>query len=122
MKSKFKLWREYFNVAYQYWLPANKVNSKLFYGYIILLLCFLTAALFFTITGFSFLSTILPESVQQIVVGFSTKIVNLFNSNWKYIFLGMFIIPGILFLTTFKKVKANLIAWTLLGFLLLLSL
>lgn len=116
------LWKEYLDIAQEFWLPRSLKSRTRFIAMLCLLMAFVASVLFLfvavaTIAGHAFA----PEFVTKTAPGLMDWIQGIIHSRVIWLLAAGFLIPALVFSVYSKKLKGFFLPWGILGILLLLS-
>ena len=118
----FNLWKEYLDIAQEFWLPRTLKSRIRFITLLCLLMAFVASLLFFFMAATTTLThSFAPEFVAKTAPGLTDWISGLLNSQMLYWFIAGFAVPVIVFGLYSKQLKGFMMPWAVLGVLLLLS-
>ncbi|MGL5063639.1 MAG: ABC transporter ATP-binding protein/permease [Microcoleus sp.] len=118
-----QLWQRFLAIAQPYFYPLASGSSKVFLGLVALLVVFLFAAMFVTVSVVCLLGqAIFPESVNSIAGGLVSLLQGIINSPAIIIIVLMLIIPFGAFVFCKSRLISHWQAWAFLALLLFLSL
>ena len=118
----FRLWKEYLDIAQEFWLPPGLKSKTRFLVLLCLLMAFVASLLFFFIAAtVMFTHAFAPDFVAENAPGLFPWISGLLHSWVLYLMITGFVGPVLVFGIYSKKLSVFLKPWAVLGMLLLLS-
>jgi putative ATP-binding cassette transporter len=116
------LWKEYLDIAQEFWLPQSLKSKTRFIVMLCLLMAFVASVLFlFIAVTTTATHAFAPEFVTQTAPGLMDWIQGITHSRLIWILAAGFLIPALVFSLYSKKLKGFFLPWGILGILLLLS-
>ncbi|WP_289023665.1 ABC transporter ATP-binding protein/permease [Desulfobacter postgatei] len=116
------LWKEYLDIAQEFWLPQSLKSKTRFIVMLCLLMAFVASVLFlFIAITTTATHAFAPEFVTQTAPGLMDWIEGITHSRLIWILAAGFLIPALVFSLYSKKLKGFFLPWGILGILLLLS-
>ncbi|MDD4272445.1 MAG: ABC transporter ATP-binding protein/permease [Desulfobacter postgatei] len=116
------LWKEYLDIAQEFWLPQSLKSKTRFIVMLCLLMAFVASVLFlFIAITTTATHAFAPEFVTQTAPGLMDWIQGITHSRLIWILAAGFLIPALVFSLYSKKLKGFFLPWGILGILLLLS-
>ncbi|MDX9963022.1 ABC transporter ATP-binding protein/permease [Desulfobacter postgatei] len=116
------LWKEYLDIAQEFWLPQSLKSKTRFIVMLCLLMAFVASVLFlFIAITTTATHAFAPEFVTQTAPGLMDWIQGITHSRLIWILATGFLIPALVFSFYSKKLKGFFLPWGILGILLLLS-
>jgi len=116
------LWKEYLDIAQEFWLPQNLKSRTRFIVMLSLLMAFVASLLFlFVAAATTAAHALAPGFVTQTAPGLTDWISGIVHSRLIWILGAGFLIPALVFSLYSKKLKGFFLPWGILGILLLLS-
>ncbi len=118
----FNLWKEYLDIAQEFWLPRTLKSRTRFVILLCLLMAFVAALLFFCVAATTTLTHVFaPDFVTRTAPGLMDWINGILHSRMHFYFIAGFIVPVVVFGIYSKHLKGFMLPWAVLGVLLLLS-
>ncbi len=118
----FNLWKEYLDIAQEFWLPRTLKSRTRFIILLCLLMAFVASLLFFCVAATTTLThAFAPDFVTRTAPGLMDWINGILHSQMRYYFIAGFIVPVVIFGIYSKQLKGFMLPWAVLGVLLLLS-
>lgn len=118
----FNLWKEYLDIAQEFWLPQNLKSRARFILMLCLLMAFVASLLFLFVAAITISThTFAPEFVAKTAPGLVDWIQRIRHSRLIWVLAAGFLIPALIFSAYSKKLKGFFLPWGILGILLLLS-
>nr|WP_320015401.1 ABC transporter ATP-binding protein/permease [uncultured Desulfobacter sp.] len=116
------LWKEYLDIAQEFWLPQSLKSRTRFIALLCLLMAFVASLLFLFVTVTTTAThSFAPDFVTQTAPGLMDWIQGIIHSRLIWILVAGFLIPALVFSLYSKKLKGFFLPWGILGILLLLS-
>ena len=118
----WKLWKEYLEIAQEFWLPKELQKKRRFILLIGLMMFFCSSILFVAMVAFSKITHhYSPEFLEKIAPGLYVWVNSLMHSWVLPFFITAFILPIIVFTYYSKKLAAFFTPWIILAILLFLA-
>jgi len=118
----FTLWKEYLDIAQEFWLPPGLESKTRFLVLLCLLMAFVASLLFFFIAATVRVThAFAPDFVVQNAPGLLPWVSDLLHSWVLYLMIAGFAVPVLVFGMYSRKLSVFLKPWAVLGMLLLLS-
>lgn len=116
------LWKEYLDIAQEFWLPQSLKSRTRFIVLLCLLMAFVASLLFLFVTVTTTAThAFAPDFVTKTAPGLMEWIQGIIHSRLIWILVAGFLIPALVFSLYSKKLKGFFLPWGILGILLLLS-
>ncbi|WP_321413990.1 ABC transporter ATP-binding protein/permease [uncultured Desulfobacter sp.] len=116
------LWKEYLDIAQEFWLPQSLKSRTRFIVMLCLLMAFVASVLFLFVAAATIAThTLAPEFVTKTAPGLMDWIQGIIHSSLIWVLAAGFIVPALIFSLYSKKLKGFFLPWGILGILLLLS-
>ena len=116
------LWKEYLDIAQEFWLPQSLKSRTRFIVLLCLLMAFVASLLFLFVTVTTTAThSFAPDFVTKNAPGLMEWIQGIIHSRLIWILVAGFLIPALVFSLYSKKLKGFFLPWGILGILLLLS-
>nr|WP_319494599.1 ABC transporter ATP-binding protein/permease [uncultured Desulfobacter sp.] len=116
------LWKEYLDIAQEFWLPQSLKSRTRFIAMLCLLMAFVASLLFLFVAAITIAThAFVPEFVTKTAPGLVNWIQGIIHSRLVWMFAAGFLIPTLVFSAYSKKLKGFFLPWGILGVLLLLS-
>ncbi len=116
------LWKEYLDIAQEFWLPQTLKSRTRFILLLCLLMAFVASLLFFVVAATTGLThSLVPEFVAKTAPGLTNWINGIIHSPMLYYLVAGFVVPVLVFGIYSKRLKGFMLPWAILGVLLLLS-
>ncbi|PIE63080.1 MAG: ABC transporter ATP-binding protein [Desulfobacter postgatei] len=116
------LWKEYLDIAQEFWLPQRLKSRTRFIVLLSLLMAFVASMLFlFVAVTTTATHSFAPEFVAKTAPGLVDWIQGIIHSRLIWVLAAGFLIPALVFSLYSKKLKEFFLPWGILGILLLLS-
>ena len=118
----FNLWKEYLDIAQEFWLPQSLKSRTRFIVLLSLLMAFMASLLFLFVSATTTAThAFAPDFVTQTAPGLMDWIKGIVHSRLIWVLAAGFLIPALVFSLYSKKLKGFFLPWGILGILLLLS-
>ena len=118
----FNLWKEYLDIAQEFWLPQSLKSRTRFIIMLCLLMAFVASLLFLFVAAITIAThAFAPEFVTKTAPGLVDWIQGIIHSRLIWVLAAGFLIPALIFSAYSKKLKGFFLPWGILGILLLLS-
>ena len=116
------LWKEYLDIAQEFWLPQSLKSRTRFIAMLCLLMAFVASLLFLFIAAITIAThAFVPEFASKTAPGLMDWIQGIIHSRLIWVLAAGFIVPAMTFSLYSKKLKGFLLPWGILGILLFLS-
>ncbi|WP_321494534.1 ABC transporter ATP-binding protein/permease [uncultured Desulfobacter sp.] len=116
------LWKEYLDIAQEFWLPQSLKSRTRFIVMLCLLMAFVASLLFLFIAVVTTAThAFAPEFVTKTAPGLMDWIKGIVHSGLIWALGAGFLVPALVFSLYSKKLKGFFLPWSILGVLLLLS-
>ncbi len=118
----YNLWKEYLDIAQEFWLPQSLKSRTRFIVLLCLLMAFVASLLFLFVAATTTAThAFAPDFITQTAPGLMDWIQNIVHSGLIWVLGAGFLIPVLVFSLYSKKLKGFFLPWGILGILLLLS-